>query len=263
MRFAFDLISDLHVDSYPGEFEWWGQPTSQFCVVAGDVSQDHDRVREVLEHLAQCYRGVFYIDGNTEHQINYDALDFSYKNLIDTLSGNDAIVYLQNNLVVVNGIAILGTNGWWTWDFDPHADYHMSQQWFQEKTQTLPTTPGIIASMATTDAKYMINSVKRLQTHQDIKRIVMVTHTVPGSRFVDHDIDLAGTYRINCMGNSLVHQAVAVDYERKIQHWCFGHYHGSVDQTINGIRFVNNCRGKYRTPYSKAVFQPLRIEVDY
>jgi len=262
MRFAFDLISDLHVDSYPNDFEWWGQPTSQFCIVAGDVSQDHDRVKDVLEHLAQCYRGVFYIDGNTEHQTSYDSLDTSYKNLVEILSGRDDIVYLQNNLVVINGVAILGTNGWWTWDFDPSADFDMSQQWFREKTQCLSPTPDTISSLAATDARYMISSVRRLQTHPDIKRIVMVTHTVPGSRFVEHDLDLAGTYRINCMGNSLVHQALLVDHERKIQHWCFGHYHGSVDQMVNGIRFVNNCRGKYKTAYSKSVFQPLRVEIE-
>lgn len=263
MRFAFDLISDLHVDSYTEEFEWWGKPTSQFCLVAGDVSPDQDKVKEVLEHLAQCYRGVFYIDGNHEHSENYDDLHYSYKNLIDLLSGSDDIVYLQNNLVMIDGVAILGTNGWWTWDFDPDIDYEMSQRWFREKTHTLPTTPENITSFAAMDAKYMMNSVQRLQTYKDVKRIVMVTHTVPGSMFIEHDLDLLNTYRFNCMGNSIIHQALSVDREHKIRHWCFGHYHGSVDTTVNNVRFVNNCRGKNNSPYRKAVFHPLRIEVDF
>ena len=39
MQFSFDLISDLHVETWD-QFDWTHQPTSPYCVVAGDVSQD-------------------------------------------------------------------------------------------------------------------------------------------------------------------------------------------------------------------------------
>jgi hypothetical protein len=32
------------------------------------------------------------------------------------------VVYLQDNVVVINGVAILGTNGWWGFDFDNTID---------------------------------------------------------------------------------------------------------------------------------------------
>ena len=51
------------------------------------------------------------------------------------------------------------------------------------------------------------------------------------------------------------------DTEMKISHWCFGHYHGAVDQNVNGIRFVNNCRGRGDTPYRQDAYFPKRIDV--
>jgi hypothetical protein len=116
--------------------------------------------------------------------------------------------------------------------------------------------------MATTDATYMVNSVARLQKHQDVKRIVMVTHTVPHADLIGHDIALDGEYRFNCMGNRYMQAALETDTERKIHTWCFGHYHGSVDRVINGVRYVNNCRGRPNTLFGRHAYYPLRIQIE-
>jgi hypothetical protein len=58
-----DILSDLHVESM-NDFNWEGQPTSPFCIVAGDVARDRTILKSVLTHLGQCYQQVFYIDGN-------------------------------------------------------------------------------------------------------------------------------------------------------------------------------------------------------
>jgi hypothetical protein len=47
MNFSFDLISDLHVESWPS-FNWSDQVTSPYCVVAGDVARDRDVLVETL-----------------------------------------------------------------------------------------------------------------------------------------------------------------------------------------------------------------------
>jgi hypothetical protein len=115
--------------------------------------------------------------------------------------------------------------------------------------------------MATNDATYMINSVKRLQTHNDVKKIICVTHTVPSAQLIAHDLDLDGSLRFNTMGNRFMSRVLSADIEHKIHTWCFGHYHGSVDQTRQGVRFVNNCRGRGDTKWRKYVYHPLRINV--
>jgi predicted phosphodiesterase len=68
---------------------------------------------------------------------------------------------------------------------------------------------------------------------------------------------------MNTMGNRYMMQALALDTEHKIDTWCFGHYHGSVDQVRSGIRFVNNCRGRGDTTHSQYVYHPKRIVVDF
>ena len=55
MSFAFDLISDLHAETW-SEFDWTGQATSPYCVVAGDLARDREVVVNTLRHLGTCYQ---------------------------------------------------------------------------------------------------------------------------------------------------------------------------------------------------------------
>lgn len=261
MTFAFDLISDLHVETWD-QFDWTGQPTSPYCVVAGDVSRDHDLVIQTLEHLSECYAGVFYIDGNDEHRYHLEDLAGSYRDLKNRIKQIDTVVYLQENVAIVNGVAVLATNGWWSYDFDPAINYDETQAWYCEYVQSTLSSADAITGIAYHDAAYMRNSVKKLQTHQEVKSIVMVTHTLPGSWLCDHDPDLADHPRFNCMGNPHLQMALNEDTERKIKTWAFGHYHRSVDRDFGGIRYVSNPRGRGNTPWSQPAYYPKRIEVE-
>jgi hypothetical protein len=262
MSFAFDLISDLHVETWD-QFDWSHQATSPVCILAGDIGRDRDEVTRTLRHLGRCYQAVFYIDGNDEHHSYLEDLGASYNDLARRLKRIANVVYLQDNVVIVDGVAILGTNGWFGFDFDLGIDPEQVDQWCQEKYNMSADATKSIARMSNTDASYMIASVQKLQRHADVRKIVMVTHTVPDPALIAHDIDLEGHMKFNTMGNRLMMQAMAADTENKIHTWCFGHYHGSVDQTRSGIRFVNNCRGRNGTMYSKHVYHPQRIVIDF
>ena len=262
MRFAFDLISDLHLDTW-GDFSWEGLATSPVCVVAGDIARDRDLLIQTLKHLGKCYQAVFYIDGNDEHYERLETLGTSYKDLVRKIHRVPNVVYLQDNVVVVDGVAILGTNGWWGFDFDLGINAEDSAHWCREKYNLSETATREIARLSNNDATYMVSSIQRLQKHNDVKKIVMVTHTVPDPALISHDITLEGTMKFNTMGNRYMMQAAAADTESKIDTWCFGHFHGSVDQTRSGIRFVNNCRGRNGTMYSQHVYHPKRIEIDF
>jgi UDP-2,3-diacylglucosamine pyrophosphatase LpxH len=65
------------------------------------------------------------------------------------------------------------------------------------------------------------------------------------------------------MGNAHMELALHEDTEHKIQAWCFGHYHRSVDRDIQNIRYVSNCRGRGDTAWSQAAYYPKRITVDF
>lgn len=265
MSLAFDLISDLHLETWTGEFDWTGQPTSPVCVVAGDISSDPRIVRNCLKHLSNCYAAVFYIDGNDEHRYRFHELGQSYQELARSVNRLNRVTYLQDNVVVIDGVAVIGTNGWWGYDLDEsidrdHCKQHMVD-WYAKIIPDKEINPEELSDLSRRDVAYLVNSVQRLQTHNDVKKIVIVTHTVPGANLIKHDINLSGTTQFNHMGNRLMHLVHTNDTEKKISHWCFGHYHGSVDQTINGIRFVNNCRGRGDTPYRQDAYFPKRIDV--
>jgi UDP-2,3-diacylglucosamine pyrophosphatase LpxH len=260
MTFAFDLISDLHVETWDS-FDWTGQPTSPYCVVAGDVSRDIDLLANTLEHLSDCYAGVFYIDGNDEHRYSLDDLGNSYRLLKNKVQTIKNLVYLQDNVVIINGVAILATNGWWSYDLDPAQDYETSQDWYCDYVQTSRSTADAITGIAYHDAAYLCNSVRKLQTHQEVKSIAIITHTLPGAWLCNHDLDLVGTARLACMGNPYLQQALDEDTENKIRVWSFGHYHRPVDRDLNGIRYVSNPRGRGDTPWSQSVYYPKRIEI--
>ena len=261
MKFVFDLISDLHVDTWD-KFDWSEQPTATVCVVAGDVAKDREKVVRALTHLGQIYQAVFYIDGNTEHETYLEDLDFSYKDLATQINNIPNVVYMVDNVVVIEGVAILATNGWWTYDFDLMVDRWESMEYYQNKVDISDIAAAQISRRGTNDAAYMVSSIRRLQAHLDVKKIVVVTHTVPDPQLIAHDIDLEYKPQFNVMGNRYMMQAMAADTEKKIHTWCFGHYHNSVDQIRSGIRFVNNCRGRGDSKHKNHVYYPKRIVIE-
>jgi hypothetical protein len=261
MHFAFDLISDLHVETWD-KFDWVGQPTAPYCVVAGDVARDPEIVMETLEHLGQQYAGVFYIDGNDEHRYYLEDLGGSYRVLSEAINGIKNVVFMQDNVVIVNGVAILATNGWWTYDFSDSFSVEESQEWFQDYVQISNSSANAITGVAYHDAAYIINSVNKLQRQQDVSSIIIVSHTVPAPWIIKHDIDLADNVRFNTMGNRHIQHALDEDTENKIKAWCFGHYHKSIDQEFSGIRYVSNPRGRGDTPWHQNPYFPKRIEIE-
>jgi len=260
MTFAFDLISDLHVESWD-TFNWIEQATSPVCVVAGDVGGDIDSTVETLTHLSKCYQAVFYIDGNDEHRWQLDTLDQSYDELANKLAKIKNVVYMREHVVVINGVAIIGTNGWWSYDFNLNIDVDQTRSWFQDAYKINDIAVNNVASAAFNDAAYLINSVKKLQTHPDVSSIVVVSHTVPAPWLVEHDIALCKSYRFNTTGNPHLELALNEDTEHKIRVWCFGHYHQPVDRIANGIRYTNNCRGRGDTEWCQRPYYPKRIEI--
>ena len=263
MRIAFDLISDLHVETWPEPFSWEGKSTSMMCVVAGDVSKDRDLVVKTLTHLGQCYKTVLYIDGNDEHRHFLDSINASYTDLQAEIKNIPNVVYLQNNVVIMNGVAFVGSNGWWTYDFNPDIEYDQTRHWFKDHYQVDSATTSHIEAMALQDYAYLTNTIHRMQTFPDVKRIVVITHTVPSFEFIKHDTTLEGSYRQSVFGNSFMQGILAADTENKINTWCFGHYHGTVDRQGNNIRYVNNCRGKGDTFWHANVYHPKRIVISY
>ena len=261
MQFAFDLISDLHVDSRPGPFVWDNLATSAVCLVAGDISRNHDRIDEVLTELANRYTVVLYIDGNDEHRLDYAAVDQNTQSIMKIAQKHKNVVFLQDKVAVINDVAFVAANGWWTYDLDPSVSFEQAQRECAEYIHQTEEVCDEIWLRALSDAKYLEASVARLQTHNDVRHIVVVSHTVPDAELINHDPDIKGTWRLSCAGNSQMRNVLRRDTEHKIRAWCFGHYHLGVDRVQDNIRWVNNCQGRAGTRWSQDPYYPKRIEI--
>ena len=259
MQLSFDLISDLHLDTQRIDFS--NIATSAVCVVAGDIAEDRKIVIDCLSQLSRHYQQVLYIDGNSEHKNYFSDLQKSQADLKRKISKLNRVQYLYDDVVVLNGVAFVGANGWWDFKFDPSIDPDQTAQWYQSVVPVPCDTDQIILQRIN-DATYLVHTVAKLQAHPDVRQIVIVSHTVPLPSLISHDIDLEGSYKFNVMGNRLLEAVNVVDTESKITTWCFGHYHGAVDQYLNKIRYVNNCRGRQGTQYWQYAYYPKKIKID-
>lgn len=229
MIFGFDVISDLNLTS-TDEFNWEGKPTSLFCLVAGNISSDTKTLVRTLQHLSKCYKGVFYIDGALENpDINFR--ETRINELTKLCSGMENVIYMHNNVVVVDGIALVGINGWYgNYDIISDADR------FQAKCNRYE------------DAVYLERTLERLQLHVDVKKIIVISNCVPtkelyyGEDKLDDDIS--------------PHDVLHVDTEQKIIKWVFGTHKKIVDAQIKYINYLNNPK------YDRDPYYAKRIEVD-
>lgn len=230
MQICFDIINDLHLTS-SDKFIWEGKATSLYCLVTGNISDDPKIIHRTLSYLSTLYQGVFYIDGSREHTdlINRSDKTDELQKICNTINNT---VYLYSEVVIMNGIAIIGINGWYgNYPVVTLADDLLIETYRRE------------------DIVYLSNLIKKLQLHVDVKEIIVISNSVPNkelyfgeaSGLVD---DLCPTL---CLRG---------DTEKKVKYWTFGTYDKKVDITINDINFISN-------PYNKdQPYWPSRIVIE-
>ena len=263
MKIHFDLISDLHVDTWDEQFSWEGKATSPYAVVAGDISRERADVRPILEEISKHYLMTMFVDGNDEHRWGLDNLGESYETLREDIGTIKDFIFLQDDCLVIDNVAFVGTNGWTCFDFAEDNSYLDNKRWMEDTYKISMYAGQQMEAMAMSDAGFLCRTVKKLQTHPDIKKIVMISHFVPDVRLLKHDIHLAGTHHLGCTGNSFLTKCIEEDHEKKIDTWCFGHYHSDIEMNLDGVRYLNNARGRDGTDWCKPVYYPKRIEIEF
>jgi len=240
----FDLCSDLHENFWPPEqnLKWEGLGTSLVCVIAGDVSNDWNYTYKKLVEISDHYRHIIFVDGNHEHghkpDLHYHNVEFQLR-----IAEHNNITYLHKSVIVLDDVAFVGCNGWWTYDFcGPEIsnfecwDHLVGQGWSDEKLAE-------IMAVAKTEAKMLYNQIETFNNDPRINHIVVVTHTAPKRkfRFITPDMHPAHYGRA---GNSMMQTVLLANTNKKIKIWCFGHCHHEIDETIDGIRYICHPRGR-------------------
>jgi hypothetical protein len=228
MEIGFDLISDLDLD--PEEnFNWEGKATSLYCLIAGNVSYDLRTVFQTLSHLSRFYQGVFYVPGLLEYKtsVDYNNRTKEIETLVKRLP---KVALLYHHVVIIDGIAILGVNG-----FNADNPDDIDQQLITARLD---------------DIAYLNKSVAKLQTHLDVKQILIMTACVPRKQLyfgkIPEHVD-DHIYPDYCFQS---------DTEMKITHWAFGGTQTDTDTVYQSVKYFNN-------PYKKVgPYWPKRITID-
>ena len=155
MTLAFDLISDLNLTANT-EIDWTGKPTSLFCIITGNVTSDMSVLQRTLKHLSGLYHGVFFIDGQLENK-ETNSRDSRAKEIQGICGSFKNVIYLHNNVVVIDGIGLVGINGWQSTTEMHHLvdDFHIKCYKFE-------------------DINYLDKTVEKLQLHNDVKKIIII-----------------------------------------------------------------------------------------
>ena len=232
MKIGFDVISDLNLDAEE-EFNWEGKATSLYLIIAGNISNELRVVHQTLFHLGKFYQGVFYIAGSSEH----DSMHFvKHRNdeLIKICKSLGNVAYLHKHVVIINGVAILGCNGWYGNKIELSTELeklHLHAQHLE-------------------DVRYLGLSLEKLQLHLDVKKIIVVTHSAPSADL------FFGEQPHNITEYFALKDALLSDTEFKVSHWVYGSYHKNVDTTINNINYINN------SCFDKDPYWPKRIDIE-
>lgn len=243
----FDLISDLHIDQWPRDqrLNFKGVGTSLNCIVAGDVSQKLSTTRDFLYQLADCYKQVIFVDGNHEHKPDYTNLVDNCEWLEKELSKKSNITYLWDSTCVFGSTAIIGTNGWWTFDYCEPLISRLEQINNFCQDYDLPEYVAInIWDEAVENSEFLTSVIQSFTNADMIEDIIVITHTLPRK-----DLVIPATYMtttdLSKMHNSQLANVLSADVNKKIKTWCFGHYHSEAcDVVIDGVRYVSNPRGR-------------------
>lgn len=224
MKIGFDLISDLNL-APDDSFNWENKATSLYCIVAGNISSDLRTIVQTLSHLTKFYQGVFYSIGALEYQ-GIDNIEKRTKDILRQCSKIRNVAVLHHHVVIIDGVAILGCNGWYgnspkleNVDINAQIDAHRID-----------------------DIHYLKNSIEKLQKHLDVTKILLVSNSVPGPDlyFGEEPEEIKGLIPINI--------SLFADTQNKVTYWAFGAHKKIVDTHINGINYVNNPYYK-RNPY--------------
>lgn len=230
MFFSFDIISDLNL-SENDIFDWEGKPTSLYCVLAGNISNDLHVLYKTVKHLSKLYQGVFYIDGTIENSQIEDKV-----RVVDEISkmfvSIKNAVYLHNNVVVVDGVALVGVNGW----YGNHAVTDQDNITLRINRYD--------------DLAYLQKTIEKLQLHIDVKQIVIISNSIPS-------LDLYFGEKPDIDPNEInLNYVLEADTESKVTTWVFGTHKKIVDTKINGVNYFNNpC-------YNKIPYYPKRVNLD-
>lgn len=240
-------ISDLHNEMYPYEFTITPADKDATLVIPGDIDCVRAKARYgmYLEYLSKCFKYVVFTAGNHEYwsrsilQTSNDIRKIIKERKLTN------VFYLQNDTVVLDGVAFIGAT-FWTNIKNPLVELQVQEimndyrririgpenmPW-QRKLRVSDTT------MLHYESRGYIEAEAKKQKLAGNK-VVVVTHHAPSFKSVcpKYQDDVANPAYCSALDYWLM--------EGDIDYWMHGHIHWKHDYVIGHCRVTCNPRGYY------------------
>jgi len=251
----FDLVSDFHTEMnhkvklggvMVGHYDWEKEKQSDILVVAGDSGNTIYNTIEVIDEAREFYDHVIFTDGNHEHYQGTQPVLANMADLQAYANVTENVTYLGGKSKFVSeDTAFIGANGWYDWKYGLGDKETQRYAWMIYSNDSRCIMHSMDPDkMAKEQAKQVGDMVMELQDDDSVKKIVIVTHTVPvKDGVVSNTRDIIWEQLNGSYGNSYMRQVFPLDRNEKVKTWVFGHTHFNKDFVEEHIRFISNPRG--------------------
>lgn len=243
------IVSDLHVDSYPGRNRLPSLPSNDafdVIVVAGDVANNVSllEVVKMLDSWVGIGKPLLYVAGNHEHYRYIGGLHQWHIDASNTRLPPNVHLLTAYRSVTLDGVQFLGDTLWT--DLPPSTEAAVVR-YLNDFSQISDLTPDVWRARHQAARKWL--TLPKGQACPE-KR-VLVTHHAPS--FLSIHPKYANYAHVNA--------GFASNSEDMLDGYCLathGHVHDAMDYHVRDCRVVANPRG-YRgeNPY----WQPLIVEI--
>lgn len=225
---GFDAICNLRLNA-GDSFNWVNKAASLYCIVTGNVSSDLRTIKQTLAHLSRFYQGIFYIPGELEYKGFEEDITARTIEIITELSVFPEVVVLYQNVVILDGVAIVGVTG--------------SKVNLESSLETSYFKAGL------EDLTYLDSAISKLQKHLDVKRILVISNAVP---------DEALFFDKQSKSNDQLYLSSVLDKdsESKVSHWVYDQTEHYTEVMIGGVNYISNPKPK------KGIYWAKRITID-
>lgn len=241
------VLSDIHeglnrkttqTDIMSILIEWITANSPDVFIISGDMTDRPQKALALLNQLQkECPKTkILYVHGN--HDIYDKSSVNAYEKLLE-FPGN-----LGNGVVELNDDwAVVGDGGWYDYSFG--VPEHTTNDFKKGTYNNLTWPDKIHAKWAESDPDVVGRYIRKLSYWLEKHRkqnIIMVTHFVPFSKYVEYKSEPEWDF-FNAMMGSSAFGSLAKEYN--VKKYIFGHVHKRYHEHYDGMEILCNPLGYY------------------
>ena len=275
-----DIISDLHIDQWDTTLEnkypcgkiinsplQFSENINRILIVAGDISDDLDLSLEYLSNTSKYYKKILFVDGNHEHVLKYPAL-YTKKEIeakIKKYNKDNKLIYLSSRPHIENDTVFIGYNGWWNYKDEPFSYTKEDLEYFKDWMPHLDINDHKqfihnVSIKSLIEYNYLKKYLEIYQNNNNIKNIVIVTHTIPSQEFATEQIPSGEITKDYSYLLNTKFENISKKIYSKLKYWIFGHVHSQYNEIKNNIYYICNPRGRPED-YCRIDYKPLTLTI--